>query len=51
MEVSEKNMGNGEMFGWVGDTEGRGPLGSSLPGQEAERRKETWSSFGERICC
>lgn len=30
LEVNEKNTGNGDMFGWVGDKEERGPLDWSL---------------------
>lgn len=30
LEVSEKNTGNGDMFGWIGDTEERGSLDWSL---------------------
>lgn len=30
LEVNEKNTGNGDMFGWVGDKEEGGPLDWSL---------------------
>lgn len=30
LEVNEKNTRNGDMFGWVGDREERGPLDCSL---------------------